>query len=33
MAPVRDVSAMKDSLKIINCEYFFEKFWHVGLVG
>ena len=26
VSPVKDVSAMKNSFKIMICEYFFEKF-------
>ena len=33
MAPVKDVSAIKNSFKIIICAYFFEKFWQVGVVA
>ena len=32
MAPVRDVSAMKNSFKIMIREYLFEKMWRVGVV-
>ena len=32
-APVKDVSAMKNSFKIIICEYFFGKIWQSGVVA